>query len=96
MYHASKPFTRPPKGFLKINTLEEIEMLMPEGSSNCQRCNKFEQMSLIGRNLFNFVCDSCRNDDQEWTYKGSDYTIDEMERQGPDVRLEGFFKRTNV
>lgn len=94
MYHPSKPFTKPPKGFLKINNLEEQEakdQRILDNMDNCVRCNAYERIEALGAVLTHFACKSCRNDVQEWGFKGNGeaipYTVAEMEYQTPEVRI---------
>ena len=74
-----------PKGFLKINNTEVKELLYRPVNSleACLRCNVLSNVSIIGANLYNFVCDICRKDDQEWDFRkregGISYTIGAME-----------------
>lgn len=63
--------SRPPKRFLKINDLTEKEVLplrVVDSSVKCVRCDKLEIVTELGAILTNFVCKSCRQDNQEWDY----------------------------
>src|SRR5258708_2748971 len=56
---------RYPKGFLKINNLEikELAYRVVNSQEHCLRCNVLSNVSTIGANLYNFICDVCRLDD---------------------------------
>lgn len=46
----------------------------------CLRCNEEKKVSVIGFALANFICDTCRNDNNAW-HMGHDSTIKDMEYQ---------------
>jgi hypothetical protein len=50
----------------------------------CLRCSQDAEESTIGAALANFVCDTCRLDVNEWTFK--DTQIQEMEYQTAEPR----------
>ena len=55
-------------------------------TKECLRCGEVSKVSTIGARLFNFVCDSCRKQRQDWDFnqhRGDGITVEDMEFQSP-------------
>jgi hypothetical protein len=55
-------------------------------TKECLRCGGFNKVSAIGAKLFNYVCDHCRTQRQDWDFnkhRGDGITVEDMEFQTP-------------
>ncbi len=60
------------KSLLVVNNTETIDALMiqkPEETKECLRCASIVKVGQIGAYLVNFVCDTCRMDNNSVEFK---------------------------